>query len=86
MSLCKYANIFGEPGKGIHSIRIFNIAIMDVLGTILIAFIIHQIILEKLLNIYSISIWIVIGLCFLAGIIAHRIFCSRTTIDKLLFS
>jgi hypothetical protein len=26
---CKYKNIFGEEGKGVHSYRIFNIAIVD---------------------------------------------------------
>jgi len=84
--LCNYKNLFGEPGKGAHSIRIFNIAIIDVLSTIILAFVIHQIILERWLGIYTVSIWIVLGLCFLAGIIAHRLFCVRTTIDKLLFT
>ena len=83
--LCKYKNIFGKPGEGAHSIRIFNIAIIDVLATILLAITIHQIILEQSLGIHYISIWLVIGLCFLAGVIAHRVFCVRTTIDKLLF-
>ena len=83
--LCKYKNLFGELGTGAHSIRIFNIAIVDVLLTLLLAFFIHQFILEKLLNIHSVSIWLVIGLCFLSGIIAHRVFCVRSTVDKLLF-
>jgi hypothetical protein len=83
--LCKYKNILGVPGEGAHSIRIFNIAIVDVLLTILLALAIHQVILERLLNIHYVSIWLVIALCFLAGIIAHRLFCVRTTIDKLLF-
>ena len=83
--LCKYKNAFGKPGEGAHSIRIFNIAIVDVLATLLLAFAIHQLILEQWLGIHYISIWLVIGLCFLAGIIAHRVFCVRTTIDKLLF-
>lgn len=83
--LCKYKNLFGEPGKGAHSIRIFNIAVVDVLATLLLAFAIHQLILERWLGLYNVSIWLVIGICFLAGIIAHRLFCVRTTIDKLLF-
>jgi hypothetical protein len=84
--LCKYKNLFGEPGTGVHSIRIFNIAVVDVLTTILLALFIHQFILDKWLNIHTVSIWLVIGLCFLAGIIIHRLFCVRTTVDKLLFS
>lgn len=35
MNLCKYKNILGEPGKGVHSYRIFNIAIVDVLLTLI---------------------------------------------------
>jgi len=34
MSLCKYKNYFGEPGKGVHSYRIFNIAMVDVIQTL----------------------------------------------------
>jgi len=78
--LCKYKNIFGEPGKGAHSIRIFNIAVVDVIATLILAFAIHQFLLDNV-NIW----WIIIG-CFLAGILAHRLFCVRTTIDKLLFN
>ena len=35
MSLCKYKNLFGEVNTGIHTVRIFNIAIFDVLFTII---------------------------------------------------
>jgi len=37
--LCKYKDILGKPGEGIHSIRLFNVAIMDVLFTIIGAYI-----------------------------------------------
>ena len=84
--LCAYKNIFGVPGTAIHSYRIMNIAVVDVLATLIIAFVIHQFILESWLDIRWISIWWVIFGCFLAGILAHRLFCVRTTIDKLLFS
>lgn len=78
MNLCKYSNIFGLPNTGLHSIRIANLAIVDVLSTILFAWIVHYF--------TKWNLWLVIGISFLAGIIAHRIFCVRTTIDKLLFS
>lgn len=35
--LCKYKDILGRPNEGVHSFRIFNIAIVDVLLTILAA-------------------------------------------------
>ena len=41
---CKYKDFFGEVNTGIHSYRIFNIAIFDVIFTFLAAFIIHLII------------------------------------------
>ena len=36
--LCDYKNILGEPGKGVHKYRIFNIAIVDVILTIIFAY------------------------------------------------
>jgi hypothetical protein len=77
MEFCKYSKIFGIPEKGLHQYRIFNIAIVDVLATILLAFFIHYI--------FNFNFIYVLLLLFLAGIVAHRLFCVRTTIDKLLF-
>ena len=77
MSLCKYKNILGEPDKGIHSYRLFGLAIADVLMTIIAAFVISY------LNKYS--FFYTLLFLFTLGIILHRLFCVRTTIDKLLF-
>jgi hypothetical protein len=38
---CKYKNIFGKVGEGAHSYRIFNIAIIDVISTFILAFLIN---------------------------------------------
>jgi hypothetical protein len=78
MNLCKYKNILGVPGQGPHSYRIFNIAIVDVLLTLILAYIISYI--------YKISFVKTSITLFILGIILHRIFCVRTTIDKLLFN
>lgn len=83
MSLCKYKNIFGEPNTGIHTVRIFNIAIFDVLGTI-IGGIIIQFFLLRIFSFY-IDLTLIIIVLFGLGILLHRLFCVRTTIDKLLF-
>ena len=40
MSLCKYKDLFGKPGEGIHSWRIFDIGVIDVLVTIASAYLI----------------------------------------------
>lgn len=76
--LCQYKNILGKPGQGIHSYRIFNIAIVDVLFTIIGAYIIY-------LFLPKINYFVILILLFLLGVILHKIFCVRTTIDKYLF-
>ena len=77
MNLCKYKNLFGKPNTGLHSFRIFNIAIVDLSLTIFAAYLFS--ILFKFSFLYSF-----IGL-FILGIILHRLFCVKTTIDKLIF-
>ncbi len=75
---CKYNDIFGLPNTGLHKYRIFNLAIVDILSTIFLAYIIVYFTHWKFL-------YVLLG-CFIGGILAHRLFCVRTTIDKLLFT
>ena len=77
MDLCKYKNALGEPNKGIHSYRLFGVAIADVVMTIIAAFLLSRF--------FSISFIYTLIILFILGIILHRIFCVRTTIDKVLF-
>jgi hypothetical protein len=77
MSLCKYKNALGIPDKGIHSYRMCGIAIFDVIMTIILAFLISYF--------FKISFFYTLLFLFILGIILHRLFCVRTTIDKLLF-
>lgn len=77
MNLCRYKNIFGEPGTGIHKYRVMNIAILDVIVTLLIAFILSKLFRHTFL--FSLAYLI------LLMIIIHRVFCVRTTTDKFLF-
>ena len=77
MDLCKYKNALGIPSKGIHSYRFLGIAIADVLMTILGAIIISY--WFKFPFLYTLMS------LFILGIVLHRLFCVRTTIDKLLF-
>ena len=39
---CRYSEIFGKVGEGGHSYRMFDIAIVDVVFTIIGAYIIHM--------------------------------------------
>lgn len=77
---CSYKNMLGEVGKGIHSYRLFDIAMFDVLLTILAAGLFRLCIFPK------ISFVLILFAFFCLGIFFHRIFCVRTTIDKLIFS
>lgn len=77
MNLCKYKNVLGEPNKGIHSYRLFGVAIADVIMTIVVAY---------LLSIsFNIKFIYTVIILFVLGIILHRVFCVKTTIDKMLF-
>lgn len=77
MSLCKYKNVFGKEGEGVHSIRLFNVAVVDVLMTLLVCWII---------SIYFNLQFFWVALCgFIIGILAHRLFCVNTTINKMIF-
>ena len=60
-----------------NSYRIFNIAIVDVIATIIGAY---------LLSIFfKINFWIILIILFILGIILHRLFCVNTTINKFIF-
>lgn len=75
--LCKYKNMFGAPNTGSHSYRIFNLAITDILMTIIGACLVAYFMEWDTLSTIS-------GF-FLLGIVVHRLFCVRTTVDKWLF-
>lgn len=77
MGLCQYRDIFGEPNTGLHSYRIFNIAIVDVLATGALAYLISYTL--------SYSFVIVLILLLIVSVAMHRAFCVRTTVDKFLF-
>ena len=71
IKLCKYSDLFGKVNEGIHSYRIYNIAIIDVLITVIGAYFLHRFIF-KTYEYYH----ILLGL-FILSIIIHRLFCVR---------
>ena len=77
MSLCQYKDIFGKVGEGVHSLRFMSLAIVDVLVTILGSYLLSLI--------FRWNFWITLIVIFILGIILHRLFCVRTTLDKLIF-
>jgi len=75
--LCSYRNMFGAPNTGAHQYRFMGLAIVDVVLTVLVAWLLSYWAGWPLG-------WTVLG-AFLTGIVAHRMFCVRTTVDRLLF-
>ena len=78
MSLCKYKDSLGVPNKGVHSYRFLGFAVFDVLSTIIGGILISYFFKTPL-------VYTIISV-FVLGIILHRLFCVRTTLDKLLFA
>jgi hypothetical protein len=75
--LCKYKHLFGEPNTGLRVYRIGGIAIMDTAVVIGIGYLISKYLQWNL--------GYTLGGLFILGIIAHRLFCVRTGLDKILF-
>lgn len=71
-----YRDIFGKPEEGVHSIRIFNIAIIDIILTILGAFIISKV--------CSMNFMLTLILFFIIGEILHLVFCVETQFIKII--
>lgn len=84
INLCKYKDVLGIPNKGLHK-NYFGFAIFDILGTIIIAFVIKYILIFINPN-YSFSYLYILFILILIGIICHRVFCVKTKVDKLLFN
>lgn len=77
MSLCPYKNIFGAPRTGAHRFRVFDFAIADIVATAVGAY--------GISSITGIGFFTALVVLFILGVIAHRVFCVRTTVDKMLF-
>lgn len=75
--LCDYRHIFGVEGQGAHSIRILNIAVVDLLATLLVGALIAY---YFKFNLYL--TWLVL---LIVGILVHRLFCVNSTINMLIF-
>jgi len=76
MRLCQFKNLFGVPKEGLHSIRIFNIAIVDVILTVIGAYLLSRY--------FEWNFWYTLGGLFILGIFLHWLFCVDTTINLFL--
>ena len=67
---CPYANIFGKPKMGVHSIRLFDFAVVDTELTVLVAFVTAKA--------FDINIWLSLFVWFFTGEVLHYIFGVRS--------
>lgn len=74
--LCQYKDSLGVPGKGAHT-HFMGVAWRDTVATIIGGFIIALV--------FKFNVLYTIISLFIIGILAHRMFCVRTTVDKILF-
>lgn len=84
--LKEYRNIFGAPNEGPHAIRVYNIALIDLFGTFLVALIISYF-STKEKTYYNLTKNFLINsvILLLLGIFFHRIFSVNTTLNMLIF-
>ena len=74
---CPFSESLGKPGEGVHA-HFLGVAMVDVVFTIALAYILH-----RATGKFGFGAWLAIS--FAAGIVAHRYFCVRTTVDRILF-
>lgn len=79
---CKYSTLFGEPNKGIHSTRFYigtqSFALFDTVATVIGAYLLQKYYFT------AYPFWQVLLGLFISGIIIHKLFCVKTTVDKLI--
>ena len=76
MRLCQYRDLLGKPGQGIHSFRVFGIAVADVVSTVFGAGLITW---ATGTNFFL----ALLGL-FVLGVLLHWLFCVPTTVNRML--
>ena len=76
---CKYADIFGIPGKGVHRFRLGGIAVVDLVLTLGLA-----LGLSYIPSSPPFTIWII--LLLLLAMVLHALLCTKTSVSKWLYS
>ena len=77
MQLCKYRHIFGKEGEGVHSIRLFNIAVVDLVLTVIGSYFISMY--------FDVSFWPVLLVVLVISVLVHKLFCVDTTFTRFIF-
>jgi len=77
---CKYKDALGKPNEEFHKDRLFGFAQNDLLGTVLLAYIISK---QSYIKITFIKAFI---LCMIFAIVIHELFCVKTKLNMMLFN
>jgi|LakMenEpi03Aug12_release.lakeMendotaPanAssembly.Ray.scaffolds.fasta_scaffold392849_2 hypothetical protein len=77
---CPFKDIFGKPREGPHSYRIFDVAVVDTVLTILLAWIIQKVFFQNI-SFLKVLVW-----TFIIGEVFHWYFCVDTKIIQMLKS
>lgn len=79
MNLCRFRDVFGAPGTGVHSHRVpgLSLATVDLGLTIAVSYLISQR--------YSLNPYKTLGYAILLGIVVHKLFCVDTQLNKWIF-
>jgi hypothetical protein len=83
MGLCRYSGLLGQPNQGVHT-HVLGVAVFDVLLTVVASLGLWWL-LKTVVPSWRVSFWLVLLLLFLSSILVHRLFCVRTTVDRMLF-
>ena len=76
MTFCRYQDIFGKPGEGMHAYRFGGVALVDLLATLIIAYVITLI--------TKIPYTLTLVTLLLLGFILHWLFCVPTSVMEYL--
>lgn len=76
---CQYRNALGKPNQGVHSVRVFGIALFDTALAVFAAWLLYR--FSKQFTFIQ-SLFLV----FVLGVIAHSLFCVDTTINRFISS
>lgn len=80
MATCPYRDIFGKPREGPHSYRIFDVAVVDSVLTVLLALFLQKIFFQNF------SFLKVLAWTFIVGELMHWYFCVDSKVIQILKS
>jgi hypothetical protein len=79
---CKYSNLFGEPGKGAHALRAGGLAVVDLLATGGLAFLVSRYGCGRTDLLAFVLVFIIL---MLVAVLVHEMFCVNTRLNAAIF-